>query len=78
MNKKGVGLGLAISKKIVKEFGGEIGVKSQLKEGSTFFFNVKLENEDAFMADNIFIEFDETYSEQFIDKSFIDGQGGQG
>jgi hypothetical protein len=75
MNKKGVGLGLAISKKIVQEFGGEIGVNSQLKVGSTFFFNVKLEDEDAFDAEYIFIEFDDTYSDQFIDKSFINGQG---
>lgn len=63
MNKKGVGLGLAISKKIVQEFGGEIGVRSQLKEGSTFFFNMKLEDEDQFKAENIFIEFDDSYSD---------------
>ena len=45
MNKKGIGLGLAISKKIVEQFGGKINVKSQLQQGSTFSFSMKLEDE---------------------------------
>lgn len=43
MNKKGIGLGLAICKKIVQKFEGEIGVNSRYQEGSTFFFSFKLE-----------------------------------
>ena len=45
MNKKGIGLGLAISKKIINQFGGEISVRSEMGEGSTFIFTMKLEDE---------------------------------
>ncbi len=42
-NEKGLGLGLAISKEVITEHNGEIGVDSEVGTGSRFYFTIPLE-----------------------------------
>ena len=44
----GTGLGLAIVKHIVQAHGGEVGVRSEAGQGSTFYFTLPLEDTTAF------------------------------
>ena len=44
VNTRGIGLGLSISQKIVKKFGGQIGFISEWEKGSTFAFCFEVES----------------------------------
>lgn len=40
----GTGLGLVITKKLIEQMGGNIGVNSELGRGSNFYFNIRLQS----------------------------------
>ena len=43
VNSRGVGLGLMVSRSIVKQFGGDISLESKINVGSTFTFSFKVD-----------------------------------
>lgn len=51
-NIEGTGIGLTITKHLVELMGGEIGVKSELGEGATFWIKINLENDSEQFTSN--------------------------
>jgi signal transduction histidine kinase len=43
INRGGMGLGLTISKMILQQLGGEIGVESESGKGSCFYFRIPID-----------------------------------
>jgi len=68
---KGMGLGLSIVKKLVEGLGGEIKLKSRLKKGSEFFFEIPIEEffnykNETFFNDRILIVEDNKANQMFM------------
>jgi two-component system sensor histidine kinase BarA len=70
MNTRGIGLGLVISKKIVDNFEGNIGFKSQWEKGSNFGFTIKLEND---LPNTELTKIEEEVVEEKVEKTVREG-----
>ncbi|MFP3599821.1 hypothetical protein SB679_24180, partial [Chryseobacterium sp. SIMBA_029] len=64
------GLGLAISKNFIEKQNGEIGVKSMLNNGSTFYFRLPVAESFRYLADSFKKNICQ-YSSIFADKLMI-------
>ena len=71
LNSRGIGLGLHISKQIVKEFGGDINFVSQWGIGTSFTFVIALDQPslDIQQIRRITNPIKKSYSKIFIERS---------
>lgn len=62
----GIGLGLPIAKRLIEKMGGEVSVKSKIKEGTIFEFYIILKNGKYYMYENNYTHEDVNFEHEKV------------